>query len=64
MVFVFDVSNTKSLSSLSDWLKIFKEYQEAPGVVVGNKIDLTAARYIEIEMQENRKAPGIEIQQR
>ena len=45
VVFVYDVTKTKSLDNLSDWYKLFAEYQEAPGIVVGNKTDLTAARY-------------------
>lgn len=46
VVFVFDVTKNKSLESLAMWHKLFTDNQEAPGIVVGNKIDLGEARYI------------------
>jgi GTPase SAR1 family protein len=45
VVFVFDITKTKTLEGLNDWHKLFIENQEAPGIVVANKIDLTNARY-------------------
>lgn len=47
VVFVYDVTKAKSLDNLGHWYKLFSEYQEAPGIVVGNKIDLTTARKTE-----------------
>jgi GTPase SAR1 family protein len=46
VVFVFDITKTKTLEGLNDWYKLFTENQEAPGIVVANKIDLLNARYL------------------
>lgn len=35
------------MENLTDWYKLFSEYQEAPGIVVANKTDLTAARKVD-----------------
>jgi Ras-related protein Rab-6A len=43
-VFVYDVTKESSLNSIRMWHKLFKEHQDAPGVVVGNKVDLNGAR--------------------
>lgn len=45
VVFVYDVTKAKTLEGLQDWYKLFTDNQEAPGIVVGNKIDLVNARY-------------------
>lgn len=44
VVFVFDVTKEISLENVKMWQKLFKEHQEAPGLLVGNKIDLSSAR--------------------
>jgi GTPase SAR1 family protein len=45
VVFVFDITKSKSLENLNEWHKLFVENQEAPGIVVANKMDLLNARY-------------------
>lgn len=45
VIFVYDVTKQNSLENVRMWQKLFKEHQEAPGILVGNKIDLTTARY-------------------
>ena len=47
VVFVFDISRSKSLEDLLDWYKLFTDNQEAPGIVVANKVDLSAARSLD-----------------
>ena len=44
VVFVFDVTKEISLENVKMWQKLFKEHQAAPGLLVGNKIDLSSAR--------------------
>lgn len=46
VVFVFDIAKAKTLEGLADWYKLFTDNQQAPGIVVANKIDLTIARYL------------------
>lgn len=43
-VFVYDVTRQTSLENVRMWHKMFKEHQDAPGIIVGNKVDLTNAR--------------------
>jgi Ras-related protein Rab-6A len=43
-VFVYDLTKHSSLDNLKGWYKLFSEHQNAPGVLVANKSDLTAAR--------------------
>ena len=45
VVHVFEVSKRSSLDGVRNWHKLFLEHQQAPGIIVGNKTDLTAARY-------------------
>ena len=47
VVFVFDITKAKTLEGLNDWFKLFSDNQEAPGIVVANKIDLANARYLQ-----------------
>lgn len=44
-IFVYDVTRQSSLQDVQMWQKLFREHQDAPGVLVANKTDLTAARY-------------------
>ena len=44
VVFVYDITKTKTLEGLKDWHKLFTDNQDAPGIVVGNKTDLSNAR--------------------
>ena len=44
VVFVFDLTKTKTLDKIVDWYKLFSEHQEAPGILVANKTDLANAR--------------------
>jgi GTPase SAR1 family protein len=39
------VTRQASLEEVKMWQNLFKEHQDAPGVLVANKIDLRAARY-------------------
>jgi small GTP-binding protein len=63
-VFVYDVTRQSSLDDVQMWLKLFKEHQDAPGVLVANKTDLTAARYTPSDAgrsrarRENRRQPS------
>ena len=41
---VYDITKAKSLENLGIWYKMFTENQEAPGIVVGNKVDLVNGR--------------------
>lgn len=43
-VFVYDVTKESSLENIGMWYKLFKEHQDAPGILVANKIDLGNAR--------------------
>lgn len=45
VVFVFDITKMKTLENLGDWYKLFVDNQEAPGIVVANKLDLANSRY-------------------
>lgn len=40
VVFVFDVTKPATMENIKMWHQIFSENQEAPGIVVANKIDL------------------------
>lgn len=44
VVFVYDVTKPSSLQGLRVWQKLFIEHQQAPGIVVANKTDIT--RYL------------------
>lgn len=45
VVFVYDVTLPSSLDNTKNWHKMFTEHQQAPGFLLGNKIDLNNARY-------------------
>ena len=51
LILCFDVTNSSSLSNLSEWLHLFSHYsidcENVPILVVGNKADLTEKRCIE-----------------
>lgn len=44
-VFVYDVTRPSTLEDVKMWQRLFREHQEAPGVLVANKTDLSAGRY-------------------
>jgi small GTP-binding protein len=44
-VFVYDVTRPSTLEDVKIWQRLFREHQEAPGVLVANKTDLSAGRY-------------------
>lgn len=46
VVFVYDVTKAKSLENIAIWHKLFTDYQQAPGIMVANKVDLATARLV------------------
>lgn len=55
VVFVFDITKTKTLENLNEWYKLFTDNQEAPGILVANKLDLVNARYTPSIIKEGFK---------
>jgi small GTP-binding protein len=55
-VFVYDVTRPSSLQNVQMWQKLFHDHQDAPGVLVGNKTDLSAARKVSREEGEEAAA--------
>ena len=45
VVHVFEVSKRSTLDGIRQWHKLFLEHQQAPGIIVANKTDLSNARY-------------------
>jgi len=41
VIFIYDVTVASSLENVRSWFKMFVEHQQAPGIIVGNKNDLT-----------------------
>jgi small GTP-binding protein len=62
VIFVFDITNGKSLKNLGEWYRVFKENKEAPGILVGNKMDLLKGKCEEREEQKMMKVEKVEIE--
>ena len=43
-ILVYDITKKSSLESIKMWHKLFKDNQEAPGILVANKTDLSSER--------------------
>ena len=61
VVLVYDITKSKSLENLKMWHKMFAENQEAPGIVIGNKIDLVSSRYFSLKWRKAAKGDAEEF---
>ena len=46
-IIVFDLTRQKSFESIEKWIKLFREYEDSPIMIVGNKTDLDVARKVD-----------------